>query len=506
MRTSIAALLALASHPVTLVDAASILFTDATIITFNTTTSRTEVLHSSSLLIEGSRITQIFNGITPTSFPADTEIVSSTGKIISPGFINTHHHLWQTAFKTIASNTTLAEYFQRYSAFGPAIQHFTPEDKYLGQLVGSLELLNSGTTTVVDHAHGGSSDATVDAILNATLDSHLRTYHAFAIQNLPNNYTTASQIEKLTSLANDARLTSNPLVELGLAYDAFDSTPTPFLANLWNLVSALNLSLVTTHTLGGPWITSNSPSTLNTLGWMNTSVPLIFSHASFLTAPDIDILRRTNQYISSTPESEMHYGHTHPVAHVNEVLEQVSLGIDTHFTFSGDMVGQARLWLQTLRLQRYADVVVEERKIPLNNPMSVEQAFYLITRAGAMALRRPDLGAIAVNHTADLVVFDGESVNMLGWSDAVAAVVLHANTGDVQGVVVGGEWVKKEGRLVYGGWEGVKKRFITSAKRVQKIWGGMEWNDLDAKGKWRNVTDWGWAEEVDVARGEGTGY
>jgi cytosine/adenosine deaminase-related metal-dependent hydrolase len=176
IRTSTAALLALASHDISLVDAASILFTDATIITFNTTTSRTEVLHSSSLLIKGSCITQIFNGTTPTSFPADTEIVSSTGKIISPGFVNTHHHLWQTAFKTIASNTTLAEYFQRYSAFGPAIQHFTAEDKYLGQLVGSLERLNSGTTTVVDYAHGGSDNDAVDAIVNATLDSHLRTY------------------------------------------------------------------------------------------------------------------------------------------------------------------------------------------------------------------------------------------------------------------------------------------------------------------------------------------
>jgi cytosine/adenosine deaminase-related metal-dependent hydrolase len=167
----------------------------------------------------------------------------------------------------------------------------------------------------------------------------------------------------------------------------------------------------------------------------------------------------------------MHYGHIHPVAHVNEVLEHVSLGIDTHFTFSGDMLGQARLWVQTLRLQRYNDVVGKEGRIPLNNPMSVEQAFYLGTRAGALPLRRPDLGAIAVNHTADVVIFDGESVNILGWSDAVAAVVLHANTGDVQGVVMGGEWVKREGMLLYGGREDVKKRFVRSAKRVQKIWG-----------------------------------
>jgi cytosine/adenosine deaminase-related metal-dependent hydrolase len=504
MRVSTQALLVLASQVITVIDAASIMFTDATIITFNTNTSRTEVLYDSSLLVEGDRISQIYNGTTPKSYPNDTEIIDATGKIISPGFINTHHHLWQTAFKTIASNTTLAEYFQRYSSSGPSIQHFTPEDKYLGQLVGSLELLNSGTTTVVDHAHGDSSNETADAIFNATLDSHLRTYHAFAIQSLPNNYTTASQVNKLTALANDPRLATNSLVKLGLAYDSFEATPTTFLAELWSHIHTLNLSLLTTHHLGGPWVLTNSPTVLHSMGWLNTSLPIIFSHASFLNETDMSLLRSTNQYISSTPESEMHYGHAHPHAHATQ--DQASLGVDTHFTFSADMVGQARIWLQSLRLQRFDQVVVDEGKIPLNNPMSVEQAFHLITRAGALGLRRQDLGAIAVGMKADLVVFDGESPNMLGWSDALAAIVLHSNAGDVDGVVVGGEWVKKEGKLVFEEWEGVKRRFRESAKRIQGIWGGMEWDALDKNGKWRGETEWGVVEEVDVLRGKGTGY
>jgi cytosine/adenosine deaminase-related metal-dependent hydrolase len=503
MHLSTRAVLALASQAVATVNAASVLFTDATIITFNTNTSRTEVIHDSSLLIEGNRISQIYNGTTPTSYPNGTETVNATGKIISPGFVNTHQHLWQTAFKTIASNTTLAEYFQRYGEFGPSIQHFTPEDKYLGQLAGSLEMLNSGTTTVLDHAHGDSSNETADAIFQATIDSQLRTYHAFAIHGLPNNYSTNDQINKLISLSNDPRLSNNTQVSVGLAYDGFDAADSATLSNLWSIVQTHNLSIVTTHTLGGPWIISNAPSTLHAAGWLNTSVPVIFSHASFIDSSSIAALRSTNQYISTTPESEMHYGHTHPVA--NLIQDQASLGVDTHFTYSADMIGQARLWLQALRRARFEETLQDRLEIPINNPMSVNQAFHLITRAGALALRNPHIGAIAPGMFADLAIFDGESPNMLGWKDAVAALILHSKPGDVEAVMVGGQWAKKDGRLVFGGYEGVKRRFVSSARKIQGIWESTEWGRVDV-GLWQNATEYGSVREVDVLRGEGTGY
>lgn len=217
-------------------DAAFILFTDATIIQFNTDTSRTEVLHNSSLLVEDDRISQIYNGTTPPSYPEGTEVINGTGKIISPGFIDTHHHLWQTAFKTIASNTSLVEYIQRYSEFSPAIKHMSPEDKYLGQLMGCLESLDAGTTTVLDHAHGNADNATADAVFNATIDSKLRSYHAFALHQLPNGYTLEDQLYKLAELARDPRVANRSLVKIGLAFDGFDTSDRSLVDRLWQTV------------------------------------------------------------------------------------------------------------------------------------------------------------------------------------------------------------------------------------------------------------------------------
>jgi cytosine/adenosine deaminase-related metal-dependent hydrolase len=79
---------------------------------------------------------------------------------------------------------------------------------------------------------------------------------------------------------------------------------------------------------------------------------------------------------------------------------------------------------------------------------------------------------LRVGGKADLVIFDGNGPHMCAWNDPVAALVLHANVGDIEGVMVGGEWRKKDGKLVgtFGGmeWEEVKIKFLETAKRVQE--------------------------------------
>lgn len=175
------------------------LFHGAPIIAFDEESSRPNALRNSSLLVIDARIAGLFENNSIDELPTGTEVTDATGRIISPGFIDTHHHLWQTAYKTIASNTTLAQYFQRYGEFGPAAQHFSPDDIRVGQLAGCLELLYVSTKTVVDHAHGNFSNETMDATLNATLESGIRSFFATAIHELGNGYSIEDQRYKLLS-------------------------------------------------------------------------------------------------------------------------------------------------------------------------------------------------------------------------------------------------------------------------------------------------------------------
>lgn len=174
-----------------------------------------------------------------------------------------------------------------------------------------------------------------------------------------------------------------------------------------------------------------------------------------------------DQYVSITPESEFHHGHGQKTGRL--VTDHASLGCDGNWTYSGDILGQARLWLQTVRHTNYLRTL-DKGVLPTQHPMTVEQGFLLATRQGGRALRRDDVGVLKVGAKADVVVWNGASPNMLGWRDPIAAILLHANVGDVQHVLVNGEWRKRDFKLILAGkfgWKEVKEKYLEAAKRVQ---------------------------------------
>jgi len=495
--------LLLAAGPVA---ASSILFSGGTVIGFKKATATTpeslEVIRDGSVLVTDDRIAAIFSGAPPADkIPRGTEKVDIKNKIISTGFVDTHKHGWQTAFKTLGSNSTLGNYFNRYSEF--AIEGlFTADDVYYGQLAGIFEALNAGVTTILDHAHHTWDDATSEAGLNASIDSGGRIYWSYAFHHVK-NFSIDAQFDNFRHLASKAAFKGTP-TSLGIAYDGFGPNPPAVVSEvntIMGLAKEFKIPVVTTHSLGGPWSYDNSPESIHALGYLNTSIPFVLSHASYITGTGATLLRQTNQYISITPESEMHYGHGHPVSHL--IQDQASLGIDTHFTYSGDILTQARIWLQATRRTLHKEVL-DRWHVPGANPFSVNQAFLLATRNGGLALHREDIGVLAVGAKADLIVWDGTSPSLLGWNDPVAAVILHANVGDIEHVLVDGKFRKRNFKLVDKNFGKVKDKFLASAKRIQDIL--IATPQIPLEGKFFSGFDYEVPQTVDGQRGEGDGY
>jgi hypothetical protein len=193
--------------------------------------------------------------------------------------------------------------------------------------------------------------------------------------------------------------------------------------------------------------------------------------------------------ISITAENEMSEGHGHVTSCL--VHDHASLGTDTNWNISGDILRNARLWLQHVRTTNYQKVL-DQGRIPRQNPMSVEDAFLLATRQGGQALHCDDIGVLRVGARADLVCFDGMSPNIIGWTNAIAAVVLHSNIGDIKHVLVDGEFRKRDGNLVTlsQSWDEIRTYFADVARRIQgenssppaipdKFWGGGEHGDVE---------------------------
>ncbi|ETN41271.1 uncharacterized protein HMPREF1541_03206 [Cyphellophora europaea CBS 101466] len=476
------------------------LFENATIICYDEETQSSKILRNASLLVEDGRVTQLAEG-SLLGLPSSTEVIDATGKTISPGFINTHHHMWQSAFRTLGPDTFLSEYFAgRYSQQGPSGQHFTPEDVYLGQLACALEMIDGGTTTVLDHAHGVFTNEHVDAALEASFHSGLRIFFAHAIQEIKTTgYTTGMATEKLLQLSRDPRFAdkANPMA-LGVAYDGWAFAPVETNVKVMDMIINHNntvshpsapFSLITSHHVAGPFPATNSPTLLDSFPTSALSqpnlttpakVPVVFSHASFLSNNDAKVLRSNpHASISTTPESEAHYGHTSVGADLCQ--DCASLGVDTHFTFSSFMPFQARFWLQSQRYGRYRQTLADNGEVPINNPMNCEAAFLLMTQKGGEALGRKDLGVISVGAQADLVLIDTKTrAGLWAVRDPVAAVVLHlGGAGDIEGVMVQGKWLKKDHEIMSplvgpGGKDvavdSVRDRFEVSALRIQRIW------------------------------------
>lgn len=229
----------------------------ATIITFDQDTQELQIVRDGWLLIEGDRITQISKSGELFCAPDGAEVVDCTNKIITPGFIDTHRHGWQTVFKTMGSNTSLGEYASRYSSF-VGLSLFTPDDVYISQLAGIHEALNAGVTTILDHAHHTWTPEHAKAGLDASVDSGGRIFFAYTFQNSTPEFAFREQLAQWHELR--ASMKSN-LTTLVISYDEFTTNPTG--ANTVELVKLAKyaVSHLVTYTLG--YLTNNPPRDIN---------------------------------------------------------------------------------------------------------------------------------------------------------------------------------------------------------------------------------------------------
>ncbi|GAT22114.1 5-methylthioadenosine/S-adenosylhomocysteine deaminase n1 [Aspergillus luchuensis] len=412
-------------------------------------------LREHSLLIEGNKIAQISSHIAPPS--ADTQVIDCTGKIVSPGFIDTHHHLWQTQLKGRHADHTLIEYMPT----GNLQQiNYSPEDIFWGQLAGCLEALDAGTTTVVDHAHLNVTAAHSLHGLQATVSSGIRsifcytpthTVKSWKPEIVPGgNFLDDWVVKQLSDLAAAAPY-GDGRVEIGLGFDGV-MLPKDVVVSLYDRARKAGTKVITTHYVRGHFRLTRTDDVsyvdlLDSYGLLGPDI--ILSHATNLTSSDVEKLSKAKSWVSSTPGSELQMAHGYPVCFQEGCSKISSLGIDCHSSTSSDMVTAMRLGLQAERARRNEEVIASG-KTPRSLDLSIQDVFRLATIQGARTLHMEDkLGSIGVGKLADLVIFDGTSPGMVCASeqDPVAAIVLHSSIRDIDTVIVDGQVRKNNGRL-----------------------------------------------------------
>ncbi|KAI1776995.1 hypothetical protein F4818DRAFT_439356 [Hypoxylon cercidicola] len=189
----------------------------------------------------------------------------------------------------------------------------------------------------------------------------------------------------------------------------------------------------------------------------------------------------------------MHYGISHPNGHL--VQDQAALGVDTFLTFSTDMMTQARIWLQRTR-SRVFDQTLQKWQIPVNNLMSVNHLPH------GHAARRPRAPAPRPRRRPRRR--QGRPGRLRRPLARHAGVGRPGNVGDVEHVMVDGEFRKRDRKLTFEGYGAVVDRFLASAAKLQKA--AVERPDPVHEGRFWGGCAYGRADEVNISRGPGTGY
>lgn len=419
------------------------------------------------ILIQGSKISRLAPDI-PSS--EAEHILDCTDKIITPGFIDTHHHVWQTQLKGKHAHQTLLEYLPQGN-FTSSCYH--PDDVFWGQLGGALEAIEGGITTLVDHAHINYSPEHTYAALRATLASGIRsifgycpTPRAEALEpfSMAHDFFPPWVMDTFEKLA-----AANPMgdgrVLLGFAFDGL-FLPKEMLQPIFKRVFDAGAHLYTVHDSVGPMF-GNRPSafyTLKSLELLDPKRRTIISHANGIQSDSGPELVANNVSISNTPSSELQMGMANagrplPVCFTDPALSpSTSIGVDCHSIGSAFIPSQLRELLAATRIFKHEEDHKDgkwHRSLAPTKPgdgfPSVEQAFNAATLGGARAVGLADkIGRIKEGYSADLVVWEGTSPSMVAVAeeDPIAAVVLHSSIRDVSGVIIDGTLRKWEGRLL----------------------------------------------------------
>lgn len=379
------------------------------------------------------------------------EVIDARGCVVTPGLVNTHHHLYQSLTRTLpmAANASLFDWLK---CLYPVWARYRPEDVYAATRLGLAELALSGCSLSSDHLYLFPNGVTLDDTIAAAEDIGVRfhaTRGAMSVGESDGGLPPDSLVEEEAAILSDTirvidrfhDASEGAMVRVGIA------PCSPFSVSRGLMRDAASLArdkgvMLHTHLAENADDVAFSLARFGcrpgdyaeTLGWVGEDV--WHAHCVRLDAGEIDLFARTGTGIAHCPSSNCRLGSG--VAPLRAMLDghvRVGIGVDgSASNDSGNLLLEAR---QALLMQRAVGGA---------GALDPREALFLATRGGAEVLGRHDCGSLQPGKRADIAIWDMAQPASSGAWDLVAALVLSPPRG-VRDLFVEGRGVVLDGEL-----------------------------------------------------------
>jgi cytosine/adenosine deaminase-related metal-dependent hydrolase len=393
------------------------------------------------VLISGARIAQIGNA--PAQLPADTEVIDCSGCYVMPGLVQTHVHLVQTLFRGLAEDLALLEWLRTF--IWPLEAAHDEASIRASVRLGLLELITSGTTTILDMGTTHHGDVVAEELVRSGIRARFGQAMMDTGEGVPPALmeTTRASLDAASGLVK--RWKRGGAGRIGYAFaPRFALSCTRDLLEAVAMLAKMSDSLVHTHSNENldEAAAVRAATGMSPIGYLVdvgiATDRAVIAHGVHIEDDELAQLRGSRAAIAHCPSSNLKLGSgVADVVRLRQAHVTVGIGADgaaCNNALDGfDEVRLATLLARTLHGQR---------------SLTAGDALVMATRDGARALHiEEETGTLAVGKRADVIVIDGARLAGPG-GDPVTRIVFGGGSRGVRDVLVDGTFLVRGGAPV----------------------------------------------------------
>lgn len=417
-------------------------------LTFN---DKDEILKGYDLLVDGNQIVKIEKNI--DTLP-EYEVIDASNKVMSPGFVNTHHHLYQTMFRGIdeVQEMPLFPWLKGLYEFW---KFMSDETVYYGSMVGFSELLRTGCTTTMDHHYVFPENASknlIDVQFKASEEIGIRFHATRGSMSRgvkegglpPNSVVQAENIiledsERLIDKFHDKndfamkRVALAPCSPFSITKELMKNSA--ILARKKGVMLHTHLAETMDEEQFCLEVYGMRPVELmEDTGWVGSDV--WFAHGIYFN--DDELKRLKGCGIAHCPSSNMKLN-----SGICRTTELVNSGVNIGIAVDGSASNDgSNMWEEVRRAY-----LLNHLKYGVDG-LSAYEILKMATKGGARVLGRCDIGTLEVGKAADIILFDLSDIAFTGCHNPLTSIVCCGNSSIVDTTMVNGKIVVQKGKIL----------------------------------------------------------